>query len=599
MPPTLVARPCAPREAWGLSPAEKEVDAPPAVGIAKAPEEARCLKEPTAPFGLRSLRGMQHKLTQDIERHKGQCQMLKRQCDLVDHNKNSLRQTLRAKFVQNVPLLSDFVFTAEERATLVNKLRPWNHAAGTTLCEEGAVGDRLFILENGNCTVYRFVKDERGEMGQVRVKRLVSGDFFGELAVMYNVPRAATVITESRTTVLTLSRDDLFSVVKTKEQHHRLQVVARAGFLQDIPLFSAMKLAEKVTIAKVLHLSRYEAGQIIVRQGEHLSGDTQRIFIIEDGLCTAELQLDEGKDTVTLEQLRPGQSFGMLGMMYGAPRGATVRAKSRCSTISMSRDELVAAVSRETMAQIRRAAQHDLLRRVPLLQAANAEGWQHLFDDMEVVKYKKWEIIIDRGAPLDRLFLLEEGMLVETVEVEKTYAERNISVEQFTDVQIKEFKEAFDYYDLDHGGSISVGELIECMKSAGQHVTKEEVLKMISVVDTGADGEIEFPEFLELMAHRMRTDPRILVNEHRTPGTWFCDSCIQEPMPLSHTMLVAASDVSMLVLPRETVIHCLQSNPGKELLAEAAAMRFSKKLRSSLHTPVAAKRHSTIAGCDF
>merc|ERR1719265_2556990 len=138
-----------------------------------------------------------------------------------------------------------------------------------------------------------------------------------------------------------------------------------------------MKLPEKVTIAKVLHLSRWEAGQIIVRQGEHLSGDTQRIFIIEDGLCTAELL--DGKDIIPIEQLRPGQNFGMLGMMYGAPRGATVRAKSRCSTISMSRDELVAAVSPETMAQIRRAAQQDLLKRVPILQGVPAESWPKLF----------------------------------------------------------------------------------------------------------------------------------------------------------------------------------------------------------------------------
>eukprot|EP00746_Dinoflagellata_sp_MGD_P034619 gnl/MRDRNA2_/MRDRNA2_18268_c0_seq1.p1 gnl/MRDRNA2_/MRDRNA2_18268_c0~~gnl/MRDRNA2_/MRDRNA2_18268_c0_seq1.p1 ORF type:complete len:471 (-),score=105.04 gnl/MRDRNA2_/MRDRNA2_18268_c0_seq1:15-1427(-) len=213
-------------------------------------------------FGLKSLEPTEGKVFYDANRFEQHRQDLKCHQDDIYEKINHMRQTLRGKFVAMVPLLSDDVLNAEERATLVGKLRPWNHPAGTVLVEEGAVGDELFIVEHGSCAVYRMVEGE-----QIKVKQLGPGEFFGELAVIYDVLRAATVVTESLSTVLTLSRKDLFSVIRSKEQRHRLQVVARAGFLQDIPFFQSTKLPEKVTIAKSLQERHWQAGEVIIRQG--------------------------------------------------------------------------------------------------------------------------------------------------------------------------------------------------------------------------------------------------------------------------------------------------------------------------------------------
>lgn len=540
-------------------------------------------------FGLKSLGQTEGKVVYDANRFEQSRGALKSHQDDIYEKINHMRQTLRGRFVAMVPLLSDDVLNAEERATLVGKLRPWNHPPGTVLVEEGAVGDELFIVEHGSCAVYRDVEGE-----QIRVKQLGPGEFFGELAVIYDVLRAATVVTESLATVLTLSRKDLFSVIRSKEQRHRLQVVARAGFLQDIPFFQSTKLPEKVTIAECLQERHWQAGESIVRQGDHSHGDTQRIYIIEEGLCVSERK-DPQEEHLVCENLRPGQSFGMLGMLYGAPRGATVKAMSKaCVTISISLDELRRAVTQETMSQIRLSARQELLRRVPLLRGVSGEDWNHLCGHMQEVRYAKWASIVKKGAPLDNLLVLEEGMCMETLIEEKTEDERHLTVSDLSPQQVAEMKEAFDSYDADSGGTIDLGELRNAMQSAGQcEVSDDELKKIVGVVDSSGDFEIDFPEFLQLMVAKINSDPKIQVTEHRTPGTWFCDQCASEQVQISPTLLVAITDVTMLQISREAV-QAFAQDPEEVFLPPPPAHRGARK---SLHSE--AKIHRRNSQCDY
>merc|ERR1711988_606184 len=69
--------------------------------------------------------------------------------------------------------------------------------------------------------------------------------------------------------------------------------------------------------------------------------------------------------------------------------------------------------------------------------------------------------------------------------------------------QIEEVKEAFQLFDVDSSGAISYKELRACMKALQIKVDKEELKKMIFEVDADQSGEIEFPEFLQMMTGKM------------------------------------------------------------------------------------------------
>merc|ERR1719502_131366 len=69
--------------------------------------------------------------------------------------------------------------------------------------------------------------------------------------------------------------------------------------------------------------------------------------------------------------------------------------------------------------------------------------------------------------------------------------------------QIEEVREAFSLFDVDSSGAISYKELRACMKALQIKVDKDELKKMILEVDADQSGEIEFPEFLQMMTGKM------------------------------------------------------------------------------------------------
>ncbi|KAL7480051.1 hypothetical protein ACHAW6_005760 [Cyclotella cf. meneghiniana] len=87
--------------------------------------------------------------------------------------------------------------------------------------------------------------------------------------------------------------------------------------------------------------------------------------------------------------------------------------------------------------------------------------------------------------------------------------------DQLTEEQIAEFKEAFSLFDKDGDGTITTKELGTVMRSLGQNPTEAELMDMINEVglsfvfdilpiDSDGNGTIDFPEFLTMMARKMK-----------------------------------------------------------------------------------------------
>lgn len=85
---------------------------------------------------------------------------------------------------------------------------------------------------------------------------------------------------------------------------------------------------------------------------------------------------------------------------------------------------------------------------------------------------------------------------------------------QITDAQMAEFREAFDLFDVDGGGTISAAELATVLNALGQSPNEQEILEMVAEVDVDASGELDFNEFILLMASRLAgTDEKELLKE--------------------------------------------------------------------------------------
>merc|ERR1711957_38230 len=69
--------------------------------------------------------------------------------------------------------------------------------------------------------------------------------------------------------------------------------------------------------------------------------------------------------------------------------------------------------------------------------------------------------------------------------------------------EVEEMKEAFDLFDNDNSGAISVNELTSAMQALGFDVKHAVVFNMVADLDADGSGEIEFGEFLDVMCAKI------------------------------------------------------------------------------------------------
>jgi len=117
----------------------------------------------------------------------------------------------RVLFLREVPLfrllepedLEPIAATAQERL----------HAAGEFLCLEGEIGDELFVLVDGSVEVSKTVDGEAHVL-----RRLEAREHLGELAILREQPRSASVRALTDTRTLTLSGDALRAILEDRPE---------------------------------------------------------------------------------------------------------------------------------------------------------------------------------------------------------------------------------------------------------------------------------------------------------------------------------------------------------------------------------------------
>lgn len=93
---------------------------------------------------------------------------------------------------------------------LLNRSQARNYVKGIILTREGEIESKFYILLDGRVSVTKTINN----IEQRRLKELEAGDFFGEMALIHNAPRAATVTTLEPVTVLEIDREDFDRVLR-------------------------------------------------------------------------------------------------------------------------------------------------------------------------------------------------------------------------------------------------------------------------------------------------------------------------------------------------------------------------------------------------
>ena len=117
------------------------------------------------------------------------------------------RSVARANLLRRMPLLAEL--DAHQIQRIAYQLREEAHDQGTVIIRQGEIGDTFYVVEQGRVRVS--VEEEEGE--ETIIDERGPGEYVGEIALLLDVPRTATVTAATETTLLSLHKDDFEELV--------------------------------------------------------------------------------------------------------------------------------------------------------------------------------------------------------------------------------------------------------------------------------------------------------------------------------------------------------------------------------------------------
>lgn len=189
----------------------------------------------------------------------------------------------------------------DELQEVIDAFQVLSFTEGQTLIKQGDAGDRLYICGSGRVNVFVRRPGQPNSSRGDKVTTLGAGALFGELALMYQAPRAATVVVESDScTCWALDREP-FKMLLAQTGQPTLEMYD--GFLSELELLKSLNHFELSKLSGALESMLYDAGEEILTPGE--AG--QKFYIVEDGTCSAFI------DGTELQQYGTGGYFRNIG----------------------------------------------------------------------------------------------------------------------------------------------------------------------------------------------------------------------------------------------------------------------------------------------
>lgn len=193
-------------------------------------------------------------------------------------------------------------------AMFEKKVQPGDH-----VIDQGDDGDNFYVIDSGVYEIYVKIDGKDKMVGVYNEK-----GSFGELALMYNTPRAATIIATSKGILWALDRNTfrrilLKAAAKKRKVHEAL--------LESVPMLKEITEYERMNLADALQSRKFKDGECVIQQGD----EADCMYFVESGVASIRIRKqDDPTQEVELTQCSKGGYFGELALVTHKPRAASV-----------------------------------------------------------------------------------------------------------------------------------------------------------------------------------------------------------------------------------------------------------------------------------
>jgi CRP-like cAMP-binding protein len=231
-----------------------------------------------------------------------------------------------------LPLFSALAPKALER--LLGTLRVEDLSGGEEVVRQGDLGQEAFVVARGLLSVVR-----RQGADDTVLAQLGPGAMFGEMALLSEAPRSASVVSLEPAQLLVLARDELERAAS--DAHGLSEELARfcrermvGNLVRHARVLGSVPEAERRPLLEQLESRFFEAGEVLIRRDQ----EAERIHLVASGVVS--VSVPEGDERLVLATLGPGDVLGEISMILRRPASADVTALYPTVTYALSRDAL-------------------------------------------------------------------------------------------------------------------------------------------------------------------------------------------------------------------------------------------------------------------
>lgn len=209
---------------------------------------------------------------------------------------------------------------ANDLQIVINAMEEVKFSKGDYVIKQGDDGDVLYFVFSGTLDCHKVFPNKTEPTHLLTYN---PGMSFGELALLYNTPRAASIVANEDSVLYSLDRECFNNIVKDSAMKRRNKYDA---FLSKVELLQELDQYERSKICDCLIPQTYAAGANIITEGD--TGNT--FYFIESGTAYATKKNSSGS-TDRVFEYKANDYFGELALLKDIPRQASVVAEVNLS----------------------------------------------------------------------------------------------------------------------------------------------------------------------------------------------------------------------------------------------------------------------------
>jgi len=229
----------------------------------------------------------------------------------------------RVIFLQQIDLFHKLVRASLEKIAEVMVLKSYN--TGERIIKQGDAGDAFYMILSGRVVVTQTTTF--GSSAGTELARLGPGKSFGDLALIEDAPRKATVTASSACKCWTLDRHSFKSLFGSMDE--ALNESIGVSMLQKVRILEALTARQLQVVARCLVSKKFNEGEVIIKQGD--VGDS--FYLIAKGEVSVQV------NHIQVAALGSGSFFGEMSLLSNEKRSATVTAITEVSCLVLSRSD--------------------------------------------------------------------------------------------------------------------------------------------------------------------------------------------------------------------------------------------------------------------